>query len=345
MSSDFSVAVIQLPGPHGAAASFRLRMQAPAEVLAAQGYNVQVCSIEAADSKTDVVVLNRPGNREHVKAIASLIDAGYCVVIDVDDDFSSVPRGHLIFNEAPQIHGYVKWAAKLSSLVTVSTPALVNVYGPAVVVPNFIPEVTLKTERKPHDGTWLGWTGSLSSHPRDLKSTQGGVGQALAQHEDAELVFIGQRNHLRWVAQELKYYGKRRGCGFLDFDIYHEGVAQFDVGIVPLESSSFSEAKSFLKGLEYAACGVPFVASSTQQYRELARLGAGRLAKTQGDWRHEVSKLLASAQLRAERAAAAREVAARLTIERNAGAYWAAWGQALDRARGTLREVGTCTVL
>ena len=59
---------------------------------------------------------------------------------------------------------------------------------------------------------------------------------------------------------------------------YTSSVAELGVGLVPLLDSAFNRAKSWLKGLEYAALGVPFVASPTPEYVKLAGLGAGLLA-------------------------------------------------------------------
>jgi hypothetical protein len=65
-----------------------------------------------------------------------------------------------------------------------------------------------------------------------------------------------------------------------------------DIGIVPLHPSPFNEAKSNLKGLEYALSGIPFVASSTQEYRDLADAGAGRVAKNNKEWLKHLKQLL-----------------------------------------------------
>ena len=66
--------------------------------------------------------------------------------------------------------------------------------------------------------------------------------------------------------------------GMIEQELFHAQVAQLDTGIVPLQRSRFNEAKSNLKGLEYAALGVPFVASPTAEYERLAesKFEAGR---------------------------------------------------------------------
>lgn len=65
-----------------------------------------------------------------------------------------------------------------------------------------------------------------------------------------------------------------------------------DIGLVPLTDIPFNHAKSTIKGLEYAAANVPFVAQSLPEYQRLADMGVGRVATTPEDWRREVGALL-----------------------------------------------------
>jgi hypothetical protein len=72
------------------------------------------------------------------------------------------------------------------------------------------------------------------------------------------------------------------------------------IGLVPLNLCDFSEAKSYLKGLEYAASGIPFIASPTHEYRLLASEGIGRIASTPDEWRDHATELLDPDLRRAE---------------------------------------------
>jgi hypothetical protein len=47
-----------------------------------------------------------------------------------------------------------------------------------------------------------------------------------------------------------------------------------------------------LKGLEYVAAGIPFIATPTEEYRLLAAAGIGRLAETPDEWRDHATALL-----------------------------------------------------
>jgi len=62
---------------------------------------------------------------------------------------------------------------------------------------------------------------------------------------------------------------------------------------VPLTNIPFNEAKSFLKGIEYAASNIPFVASDLPEYRYLAEEGrVGRVANTPEEWVKHLTELL-----------------------------------------------------
>lgn len=118
--------------------------------------------------------------------------------------------------------------------------------------------------------------------------------------------------------------------GWLPIEAYPEAILQFDVGIVPLAEHPFNEAKSWLKGLEFAALGVPFVASSTGPYRELMREGVGTVALDPADWYGALSLLATDPVLREETALQGQERAARWTIEANTHRWLEAWEQAVE---------------
>jgi hypothetical protein len=65
-----------------------------------------------------------------------------------------------------------------------------------------------------------------------------------------------------------------------------------DIGLIPLNNIPFNHAKSFIKGLEYAAAGVPFVSSYSPEYKLLSEQGIGRVAYSQSEWVYHLDELL-----------------------------------------------------
>ena len=99
-------------------------------------------------------------------------------------------------------------------------------------------------------------------------------------------------------------------------------LRNIQVGLVPLTRNPFNEAKSYLKGLEYVAAGIPFIATPTEEYRLLEAAGIGRLAETPDEWRDHATALLDPAT-RIEEAARQRSIAQERFDMDGMGEAWA----------------------
>lgn len=330
----------------------------PAEALRAQGADVDIVfHTDAADrqvnaaywngddgSRTllaakapdcDVVVLQRPLTDILADSIPQLQRAGVKVVVEIDDDFTSISPRNVSFNSVHPTRSprrnwhHLKRSCDLADLVVVSTPALADVYGRhgrVVVVPNYIPESYQWIPRPWHEGTVLGWSGSIETHPDDLQV----VGRAVAntmRHTDAGFKVVGSGLGVR---KALGLNDQPLACGWQPLGAYPQMLADIDVGIVPLELTRFNEAKSWLKGLEMSAVGTPFVASPTGPYLDLVSRGAGLFAEKPRDWEGLLRRLVTSPGEREEMAGAGREVAAGLTIEGHCGEFWDAWNSVVN---------------
>ncbi len=121
--------------------------------------------------------------------------------------------------------------------------------------------------------------------------------------------------------------------GELPWDKYLLTIDTFAVGIVPLEPSGFNDSKSYLKGLEYASLGVPFVASPTSEYVKFNRYGLGVLASREYEWYVELRKFDDKSYL-AEMSQKHRELARNFAIDLNAWRWEEAWQEAIRRKSG-----------
>ena len=322
------------------------------EVLVAQGHDVVLTepkdrSVEivldgdtVVDVKVeaDVVVFQRVTHQWIADAVPILRSRGVAVVIDIDDDLNAVhPRNPAWESMHPRNDGkrlvgggihrhswaHLSRACREATLVTVSTPALLDVYarhGRGHVIYNHLPDMYYGV---PHeDSDLLGWPASLHSHPDD----PGVMGGAVAR-----LVEEGYRF---CTVSDPKGVGAAFGLprdpagGALDMNHWPAGVAKLGVGIAPLADTRFNKSKSFLKPLEMSALGVPWVASPRAEYVRLHRKGVGALADTPRRWHKELSRLLSSPRLRAERAEAGRAVAETMRVRDNAWRWIEAWERA-----------------
>lgn len=280
----------------------------------------------------DVLQLQRPLPQIHHAIVVAARRQGIPVVIDLDDDFHNVHRQNVAIaatNRRVSPLENTRWLMKtlaLATVITVSTPALLKYEVPgtkAVVVRNRMPERVLDLPESPRLGL-LGWTGNVATHPQDLQTARGvldqvdtqigivgypmGVAEAL-QVPDERVRFMAS-----WVEPVPNYWRALNGS--------------MDVGIVPLESSVFNQSKSWLKGIEYAALGKPFIASPLPEYKRLvAESGAGVIAVSAKQWATRARELLEDGDGYRK---AGLEWSRENVLERHVGDWITAWELALE---------------
>lgn len=299
--------------------------------------NVMVDVVIPEDA--DVVVFQRVTHRYLVQAIKLIRAKGVAVVVDMDDDLTCIhpanPAFHMLHPRSS--HADHSWqhtlqACEQASLVTVSTPALLERYaqhGRGRVVRNCVPKRYLNV---PHtDSDVVGWAGSVHSHPTDLQA----MGPAPAQLLQAGYKFNivgsldGVHNALGIpMSREIEATGVIKDIG-----AWPLGVTTLGIGVAPLADTKFNASKSWLKPIEYAAVGVPVIASPRAEYSRLHRLGVGWIAKNPREWRTKLLNLLKSSSMRAELSEKGRSVVSDWTIEGKAWLWLEAWSSAFELER------------
>lgn len=289
----------------------------------------------------DVMVFQRITHRQVAAAIPLIRAKGVAVIIDMDDDLSTIhpsnPAFAFMHPKGPYPdHSWhnAQQACADATMVVASAPSLLKRYAPhgrGRVFHNYVPSYMLDI---PHvDSDVIGWPGSVHSHPDDLKVT----GNAMARLAQAghTLAVIGDG---KGVQQEwgLSENVPVHASGTVDIQQWGHAVTKLGVGMVPLADTVFNSSKSWLKGIEMAAVGVPFVASPRLEYQRLhkeAKLGL--LADNQKDWYRKLKLLAANEQLRLETSLQGRETMADYTIEGNAWRLAETWKEALQIQRKT----------
>lgn len=347
--------VVVYPADKGGCGHFRLIWSA--QLLAAAGHDVEIRPPEDRGLKlrigpgeyvddvldvddVDVIVFQRLTHRWMAEAVPLLRAKGVAVVVDVDDDLSTVhPRNPAYRSMHPRSGGKHSWqhlaaACRDATLVTVSTPALLTRYarhGRGHVIYNHLPDHYFGV---PHtDSTVLGWPAALASHPDDPSAVGGAVARLVS--EGAEFRVTGDPVGVGAAFGLLRDPQGRTG---VDVTAWPAAVAELGIGLAPLADTAFNRSKSFLKPLEMSALGIPWVASPRAEYERLHRRGAGILADTPRRWYRELRRLVDSEALRRERAEAGRAVADDLRLAGNAWRWLEAW----DRARDIQRAPGAC---
>ena len=336
----------------------------PGEACAAAGHDVTVVAQERrtvrlvmegdlvkdvlVEPGVDVVVMQRVTHAYMAQAVGVMRSKGVAVVVDVDDDLSSIHPSnpawamHHPGNEGKRMAGGREvhrhsWrnlaaACRDATLVTVSTPALLDVYarhGRGHVLPNYLPDMYYGVPRE--DSDVIGWPGSFHSHPNDPEVVGGAVARLV--EEGASFVMRGDPSG---AGKALGLAADPAG-GAVPIEEWPRAVAELGVGIAPLADTKFNAAKSWLKPLEMSAAGVPWVASPRAEYARLHKMGAGILADRPRVWYRELKRLRESAALRAELSDAGRAVAEQLRLRDNAWRWAEAWSRAYEVQRATPR--------
>lgn len=293
-------------------------------------------------SDADVMVFQRVTSKMIIDGIDIMRKNGVAVVLDVDDDMSAIHPSNPAFaalspNGGATTQEYdwnaARAACDRATMVTVSSDALLKryaVHGRGRILYNGIPEVMTQIPHQEAMRT-IGWGGSMHSHPDDPQVV--GTAMTKLQREGYAFKIVGPP---RGTKEAFKLDREAMTTGPLAIEDYPHAITQLAVGIAPLNSTRFNQAKSWLKMLEYAALGVPCIGSPTDEYRRIHSLGIGLIAQSPRDWYRHAKLLLDNDIRRGEMSARGREIVQQLTIERNAWRWWEAWSDALAIERGPM---------
>lgn len=288
------------------------------------------------DPQHDVVVFPRPLNREILELIPLLQARGVAVVVEIDDNTKRILPTHKSWKAFHPKHSLdYNWkimeeCASLADRVTCTTPALAEEFAPhgrVTVIPNYVPESYLSM--RPEKERAIGWGGAVDVHPGDLNVLGGSI-VTVTKEFDLSFRHIGTGDAQTPLGLSDDYFEQLTWQPITEYPLE---VARFAVGVVPLQQNDFNAAKSWLKGIEYAALGVPFVASPTPEYNRLNALGAGLLAAKPREWQSKLKELVSNRERWLEVREAGIEVAQDLTYEKNAWRWMEAWEQALEHRK------------
>lgn len=226
---------------------------------------------------------------------------GQRIIVDIDDHFDGLHDA----NRAKQLtdptknrgfnRDHLRAIIEQADVVTVSTPFLADYYtGKAKEVrlirnginPNQFTQIR-HTDTKPV----IGWAGATGWRSNDLDHLRHWLPQFLEQHD---LMFLHSGHEPDFPAfHDLTGVPIERMLHMRMQPIHrYADMLAFDIGIVPLSGIDFNRAKSAIKGLEYAASGIPFVADPLPEYERIASMGIGRVAHTPDEWTAHMTELL-----------------------------------------------------
>lgn len=255
---------------------------------------------------------------------------GQVVIVDIDDfhfDMHEQNIAHSATNPHTNPENNRMWyeiGIRQADAITVSTAFLANFYGRRCrdvrLVRNAVEVERFSPVYQPEKPVY-GWLGGTLWRSGDLELLSEWLPGFVADHG----VTVHHAGH---IPGDPKHFAVRAGLkavqtsGMQTIGNVPQMLENFHVGLVPLARNSFNAAKSYLKGLEYVAAGIPFIATPTEEYRILHAAGIGRLANTPDEWRDHATELL-DHDLRVSEAARQREIARKHYDISGMGQAWA----------------------
>lgn len=192
------------------------------------------------------------------------------------------------------------------------------------VIDNHLFDEWGRVRARGHAGTVVGWHACAEHRlDADLLGIAAPLKRLLDAHPEVRVVTIGVDlgiEHERYVCEPS-----------VQFDQLTQRLADFDIGIAPLASIPFSCARSNVKVREFAAAGVPWLASDAPPYQGLGRAEGGRLVGDD-EWYGALDELIRSPRERSTLARQARAWAARETIEKMAEVWEETFLETIDLA-------------
>jgi hypothetical protein len=264
---------------------------------------------------------------QETEAWADLSDAGqHRLVYDIDDNLwaytqgtdhheywtperiqqveSNISRAHLVTTPSPIIADIIRFKLGLNDNVA--------------VLSNYVPAWVLRERRTKPIKFTVGYQGAPQKlHQSDLDEIQEELFIFLHKCDDARLVFYGQPRPLEGAgpfASRVDYVP-----WMPDVPAYYRSLHGITVGIGPLRPSPFTDAKSGIRAVEFAALGIPGVFSNSIPYRGVVEHRAsGYLVSSKTDWRKYLIKLYRQPELVEKISRYARGLAMSWSTEANA---------------------------
>lgn len=297
------------------------RVRLPLAELGKHGHDTQwQCGWDERARGADVIIGQRM-DKPHALPTWRRLAATSRLVYEIDDDVFNVEpvnwMAHRVYSK-PVPRDTVAHGAEVADMVTVTTEPLAEVmrqYNDNVVVlPNHIPDGLLEMRRPRRDRVTVGWAGG-ASHGLDMAMVAGPVRRFLDRNKHVDLHLIGTdyretiRRPARFTAWDSDAFG------------YYANI-DFDIGLAPLVDSTFTRSKSAIKAMEYAALGIPTLASDVEAYRGYVLDGVtGYLIRNEHEWGKRLYELANDEAMRAEMGEKARQHVAQWAI----GSGWRLW--------------------
>lgn len=323
------------------------RAYQPLHILSRQGHDVHVSRVGEPRLQlgqllaADVVHIHRAADPATQRLVAQLNDAGVGVVWDNDDDVTALPKGNPHYARfgganAQRVARAIAGVVRAADVVTTPSARLADQYRAAGardvrVLENYLPREFSSARPRSHEGVVVAWLAGLE-HQIDYQQLRlrRSLEGLLDAHPQLRVMSIG----LGLGLQNDRYEHMPR----VDFLDLARTLAAADIGIAPLVDIPWNQARSDVKLKEYAAAGLPWLASPVGAYVGMGDREGGLLVPDDG-WHDALDDLIVNKRKRRRLARRAAKWAQGQGIERHAGIWEEAFRDASDAARMRVRHV------
>jgi len=313
----------------------------PMQALAHRGHSVHVEERDEIRDPAglldfDAIHVMRISHPLMVRLARELRKRGVAVVWDNDDARVALLREA---ERAPGQEGMaaqrffasMRAMASVADAVTTPSEELAKLHAAdsrreVQILPNLLPPTFRRPERvMPHEGVHIGWM-AMPSHRESFEAL--GIRETL-QH----LLERHAHVHITGVGLDLGLTSRRYvHVEGIPYGSLAASLVHFDVAIAPLADTAVNRARSDVKLKEYAAAGVPWLASPVGPYRAYGEQQGGRLV-ADGDWFSAIETLMNEADTRRVLTQRGMRWASGETIETHADVWEQTFEDAIAHAR------------
>jgi glycosyltransferase involved in cell wall biosynthesis len=284
-------------------ANVHYRAVSPMSALARRGHEVAMV-VQAPDNRLDyaglrdcdVVHVYRCADERAIECVEELRRRGIGVTWDNDDDFTTVPEESPNYPCFAGANGQRQFDAHLrmmrrADVVTTTSERLANRFRAAgirdvTVIENYLESRHYARAPRRHEGIVVGWIAGVEHYADALRlDIAATLRRIQARDRRVRVESIGVQ-----LALDPHRYRHDPIC---DFERMPGCMRQFDIGIAPLADIPMSYNRSSVKVKEYAAAGIPWVATRRGPYAQLGPRQGG-LAVEDDEWEAALWSLVSS---------------------------------------------------
>lgn len=321
--------------------SARYRVFGPMEALAQRGHQLLGAVFdELRDPNVlldyDVVYCWRLHSVAFGRIARRLRDAKVGFVWDNDDNLTALEMkgrpNHRVFTglSGRRILADMSALMRMADVVTTPSANLAAYYRDVAgadvrVLENYVRYVQPRPTPAKSDRVVVGWVAHVE-HQNDIERLRlrEPMQRLLDRHPNVDVVCVGCGLGL----EGDRYHHVKR----VEFEELRAYVSSFDIGVAPIADNAFNRSRSNVKVKEYAAMGVPWLASPIGPYADLGTDQGGRLVPDDR-WFEEVERLVLDARGRHKLAKRATKWARSQTIDENVHRWEATLEDAVALAR------------